>query len=253
MSAVGLGFAQTRYSLRGFLRDPRALVISVIMPVFLVLILNTIFRGKTEFDGVRVPVGSYYTASISAYVVMMTGFGSLLLSITAARERGLLKRFRGSPMPAWVYLFSQVLQVVVIVIATVVVLISVGIAFYGVHLSGPVILDLVVYVVVGTTAFSALGLAVTALCATTEAASALGPFSTVVLSFVSGVFVPVALMPRWLVELGKFFPLEHLAHGLQAAFLLKSGISSVDVIVLGAWGVAGVIAALGLFRWEPSN
>lgn len=253
MNVVGLGLAQARYSLRGFLRDPRALVISVIMPLFLVVILNTIFRGKTEFGGVKVPVGSYYTASISAYVVMMTGFGSMLLNITTARERGLLKRFRGSPMPAWVYLFSQILQTLVIVLTTVVVLVVVGIAFYDVRLSGRVVLDLLVYVVVGTSAFSALGLATTRFCVTTDAASALGPFSTVVLSFISGVFVPVALMPRWLVDLGKFFPLEHLAHGLQAAVLINSGggISYGDLAILAAWGFAGLLAALRLFRWEP--
>lgn len=253
MNDVSLSIAQTRYSLRGFLRDPRALVISVIMPLFLVVILNTIFRGKTEFDGVRVPVGSYYTASISAYVVMMTGFGSLLLSVTAARERGLLKRFRGSPMPSWVYLVSQIVQMLVVVLATVVVLVAVGVAFYGVRPSGRVVVDLLVYVIVGTAAFCALGLATTRFCVTTDAASALGPFTTVVLSFISGVFVPVALMPKWLVDLGKFFPLEHLAHGLQTAVLLNSGggISYSDLAIVAAWGFVGLLAALRLFRWEP--
>lgn len=156
-------------------------------------------------------------------------------------------------MPAWVYLFSQIMQILVVVFATVVVLVVVGIAFYDVRFSGRVILDLVVYVAVGTAAFSAMGLATTRLCATTDAAAALGPFSTVVLSFISGVFVPVALMPKWLVDVGKIFPLEHLAHGLQTAVLLHSGgsFSYGDLGILAAWGFAGLLAALRLFRWEP--
>lgn len=253
MNDLTLTVAQTRYSLRGFLRDPRALLISVVMPVFLVVILNTIFRGHTRFDGHKVPFGAYYTASIAAYVVMMIGFGSLLLSVTAARERGLLKRYRGTPMPAWVYLASVILQNILVVATTVLVLVLAGIAFYHVHLTGPLVVGLCCYVLVGTACFSSLSLAMTSLCTTTEAASALGPFSTVVLSFFSGVFVPVALMPKWLVDVGKVFPLEHVAHGLQTAFLVhaSTGVSAMDIGILAAWAVVGIVVAARTFRWEP--
>jgi ABC-2 type transport system permease protein len=251
---LGLTITQTRYSLRGFLRDPRAILITVAMPIFLVVILNTIFRGETRFAGMKVPAGAYYTASITAYVVMMTGFGSLLLSVTAARERGLLKRFRGTPMPSWIYIVSQVLQLLVVVTTTVVALIAVGLGFYHVSLSVHMVVGLVTYVLVGTACFSSLALAASRLCTTNDAASAFGPFSTVVLSFFSGVFVPVALMPKWLVDVGKVFPLEHVAHGLQTAFLVpnSSGVSASDVGVLVAWGVAGLLVAVRTFRWERS-
>jgi len=250
---LALAVAQTRYAMRGFLRDPRALVLMVVMPVFLVVILNTVFHGSTRFAGARVPVGSYYTASMTAYVVMMTGFGSLLISVTTARERGLLKRFRGTPMPSWIYLASEIGQNIVVVAATSVVLLAVGVAFYHVKVSGHLLAGLAVYVLVGTACFSALGLAATRVATTTDAASAMGPFSTVVLSFISGVFVPVALMPSWLVTLGKLFPLEHVAHGLQTAFLVpgSTGITAADLGVLVAWGAAGILVAVRTFRWEP--
>jgi ABC-2 type transport system permease protein len=182
----------------------------------------------------------------------MTGFGSLLVSVTAARERGLLKRFRGTPMPSWIYLAAEILQNILVVAATVVVLVAVGLAFYHVHLSWHMVVGLVVYVLVGTACFSALGLAATKVCTTTDAASAFGPFSTVVLSFISGVFVPVAIMPTWLVDVGKVFPLEHVAHGLQTAFLVpgSTGITAVDLTVIAAWGIAGLLVAMRTFRWE---
>lgn len=252
MSDLVLTVVQMRYSLRGFLRDPRAILLTVIMPIFLVLILNTVFRGHTRFEDLKVPFGSYYTASITSYVVMMTGFGSLLVSVTAARERGLLKRFRGTPMPSWVYLASVILQNIVVVGATVIVLVVVGVLFYRVHLSSNMIEGLVAYVLAGTACFSSLGLAATRICTTTDAASAFGPFSTVVLSFISGVFVPVALMPNWLVDVGQFFPLEHVAHGLQSAFLVpgSTGITAHDLGILAAWCVAGLLVAVRTFRWE---
>lgn len=112
---------------------------------------------------------------------------------------------------------------------------------------------LALYTVLGTTAMASLGLAVTRICPTTDAASALGPFAVVILAFISGVFVPLSLMPGWLVDIGRVFPLEHLAHGLRAALSAPSsaGITAQDVGVLVAWGAAGTLVALRTFRWEP--
>jgi ABC-2 type transport system permease protein len=253
MSDIGLAVAQTRYGLKGFLRDPRALVFTVVMPVFLLLLFNAVFHGTTKFADLTVPAASYYTAAIIAYQIMLAGFGSLLISVTTARERGLLKRFRGTPMPIWVYLVSEIGQSIVVVVTTVAVLVAVGALFYNVKLSGHTLVGLVLYVVVGTACFCSLGLAVTRICATTDTASAIGPFSTVVLAFLSGVFIPVEVMPAWLLDVGKVFPLEHLARGLQTAFLVpgSTGITAVNLGVLAAWGAGGLVVAMRTFRWEP--
>ena len=113
-------------------------------------------RGST---GLSVPSASYYTASIVSYQIMLAGFGSLLIAVTTTREAGLLKRFRGTPMPSWVYLVSEIGQTVVVVATTVVVLVAVGALFYHVKLSGHTLVGLIVYMVVGTASFCALGLA----------------------------------------------------------------------------------------------
>ena len=253
MNDVALAGAQTRYALRGFLRDPRALVFTVVMPVMLLLLFNAIFHGYTQFDGLAVPSASYYTASIISYQIMLAGFGSLLVSVTTAREGGLLKRFRGTPMPSWVYLIAEIGQTVVVVVVTVAILVAVGALFYHVRLSGSVVVGLVVYAVAGTACFCALSLAVCRICTTTESATAIGPFSTVILAFLSGVFIPVAIMPSWLLDIGKVFPLEHLAQGLRTAFLVRgsTGITAFNVGVLAAWGIAGLCIAVATFGWEP--
>jgi ABC-2 type transport system permease protein len=107
MSDVALAASQTRYSLVGFLRNPRALVFTVIMPLFLLLILNTIFHGLTRFIGART-AAIYYTPAIVSYQMMLAGFSSLNQAIVTDREAGLLKRFRGTPMPSWIYLTAEI-------------------------------------------------------------------------------------------------------------------------------------------------
>lgn len=252
MSDAGLLIAQTGYNLRGFLRNSRALIFTVIMPVFLLLLFCSIFTGHTHFHGHDVPTPTYYTAAIVAYQIMLAGFGSLLITVTTTREAGRLKRFRGTPMPPWVYLASEIGQTVAVVLTTVVVIVAVGAVFYNVDLPVHALVGLVFYVVVGTAGFCALALATTRVSTSAETASAVGPFVTVILAFFSGVFIPVAAMPHWLLDLGKVFPLEHVADGLQTAFLSSgsTGITLSHVAVIGVWGVAGLVVALRTFQWE---
>lgn len=248
-----MAIAQTRYALRGFLRDPSALGFTVFFPILLLLLFNAIFKGNTTFNGVHVPAPSYYTASIIAYDIMLVSFSSLLIRVTTNRERGLLKRFRGTPMPSWVYLFSEIARTIVVVASTVVALVAVGAIFYHVHLSARVLLGLFTYLVVGVICFSAMALALTRVCATSDAASAIGPLMATILAFLSGVFIPVAVMPAWMLDLGKVFPLEHLARGLQSGLLIpgSTGITPGDLGTLALWGALGLIVAVRTFRWEP--
>jgi ABC-2 type transport system permease protein len=253
MNNVALAAAQTRYALRGFLRDPRALVFTIIMPVFLLLLFNATFNKSRLFFGLGFSGASYYTASVIAYAIMQASFSALLISVTTSRERGLLKRFRGTPMPSWIYLVAEIGQSIVVVAVTVAVLLVVGGVFYHVHLPSHTLVGVLVYVVVATPCFCALALAAARICTTTDTASAVGPFSTVILSFLSGVFIPAIIMPSWLLDLGKVFPLEHLAQGLRTAFLVRgsTGITAFNVGVLAAWGIAGLCIAVATFGWEP--
>ncbi len=253
MSDIPLSFAQTRYALRGFLRDPSALGFTVFFPILLLLLFNAIFKGTTRFNGVHVPAPSYYAASIIAYDIMLVSFSSLLIRVTTNRERGLLKRFRGTPMPSWVYLFSEIARTIVVVAMTVAVLVAVGALFYHVHLSVHMLLGVLTYLVMGVVCFSAMALALTRVCATSDSASAIGPLMATILAFLSGVFIPVAVMPAWMLDLGRVFPLEHLARGLQTGFLIpgSSGITWGDLGIMALWGALGLIVAVRTFRWEP--
>ena len=186
---------------------------------------------------------------------MLAGYSSLLIAVTAERERGMLKRLRGTPMPSWIFLTGEIIRTTVVVAVTVVVLVAVGSGVYHVPIQAHTVIGLAVYTVAGTACMCALGLASTRACATTEAASVAGPFVTLILGFISGVFIPVSIMPTWMLDVGKLFPLEHVARGLQQAFAVpgSTGITAIDLAALAAWGAAGIVTALVSFRWEPHD
>jgi len=251
---LALAGAQSRYSVKGFLREPRTLIFTAVFPVLLLVLFATIFGNRdTVFAGLSVRESAWYTASIISYEIMITGFSALAISVVTAREGGLLKRFRGTPMPSWVYLTSKIVQTTLVVIVTVAILVAFGVLFYEVKVTADMVVGLTVYVLLGTACFCTLGLAVTRVCPTTDTAGALGPLVTLVLSFISGVFITVDVMPTWLLDIAKLFPLEHIARGLQTAFVVpgSTGITASNVAVIGAWGIAGLVVAVRTFRWQP--
>ncbi len=254
MKDLRLAFFQTRYALIGFLRNPRALVFTIILPLFLLIILNTIFHGLTRFIGAKT-AALYYTPAIVSYQILLAGFNSLNVSVVTDREAGMLKRFRGTPMPSWIYLASLIGRTVVVVVCAVVVLVAVGVVFYAVPISADAAVGLVVYTLLGTVSMCTLGLAATRACPNVDTATVVGIFPTLVLAFVSGVFVPLALVPGWLVDIGRVFPLEYLAAGLRTAFTTASstGITAENVGVLAGWGLVGMAVAVRTFEWEPMS
>ena len=122
--------------------------------------------------------------------------------------------------------------------------------------SGDALVGIAVYVALGTAAMATLGMAITAFTPTVDAASSVGPFTAVILSFISGVFIPVSALPDWLAQIGQVFPLAPLADGLQRAVTGVgggTGLTVHNVALLAAWGVVGLVVAARRFRWVPQG
>jgi ABC-2 type transport system permease protein len=256
MSDVALTFRQAGYVLLSLRRNPRVMVFTIAFPIVLLLLFASIFsKGKdatTHFAGGSITTDAYFTAGILAYAISMACFSSLAIGITTQREMGLLKRFRGTPVPSWTFIAARILGSIVMVAVMAVALVVIGWLVFSIKISAAGIAELAVFIVLGTAAMCSLGVALTAFTTSAESASTIAPFSTVILAFISGVFIPTDQLPKSLVQIGKFFPLAHLAEGLQAAF--NTGpvhLSGENVAVLALWGGVGLAIAARHFKWEP--
>ncbi len=256
MSDVALEARQTVFVLLGFRRNARAVVFTIVMPIVLLVLFNSIFGTSatttTLHNGEQISLHAYFTAGIIAYAIMLSGFSSLLINITTAREAGRLKRYRGTPMPPWIFLGAQILANILVIAVMVTVLLVIGRVAYDVRVSAGSVGTLAVYVVIGTATMCALGIALTRVTTTPDSASAIGPFSTVILGFISGTFVPVSQLPNWLADIGRIFPLAHLADGLQTSLVARSSsLDATNMAILVAWGIGALVVAVRTFAWEP--
>jgi ABC-2 type transport system permease protein len=259
MSDRRIVWVQARTAVTVALRTPRALVFTIAFPLVLLVLFNSIFvNGGEETatlpNDLRLDAAAYFTAGIIAYSVALSTFTTLAVSLTTQRERGQLKRYRGTPMPPWTFIVGQVGRATAQALAMATLLLAVGAIAYGIPVPGSTFPAFVLYVVLGTATLCSLGIALTAFTPTVDSASTIAPFSVVMLAFFSGIWIPVDQLPNWLETVGKVFPLYHLALGLQTSLApgaSGSGVEFENVLVLALWALAGARIASRRFRWEP--
>lgn len=261
MSDASLVLIQTRYAITATLRTPRAMLFGALFPIIFLVLFNSLFTSgggphTTTVEGHTVGVHSYFTAGLIAYALALSCFSTPLMALVAQRERGQLKRQRGMPPPTWTFVAAQVLRSVAFAFAVGAVMIGIGIAAYGVDLPAQTIPGFVIYLFLGTATLSGLGIAATALAKNEDSAQPIGAFTVVMLSFVSGIFIQLDTLPNFLQEVGRIFPLYHLAQGLQSTVAMDPtgiGLSGGDAAALAIWGLGGIWIATRRFKWEPQG
>lgn len=143
---------------------------------------------------------------------------------------------------------------VVIAVAMAAVLLAIGWAAYGARVPGRTAPAFAVTVVTGAASFCCLGYATTSLIRDEDAALPATMALMLPLYFISGVFVPVSALPHWLADAGGIFPVRHLADALLVAcnpHTTGLGFAGLDLLIVAAWGAAGLLIALRTFSWLP--
>ena len=98
--AATLVAAQTRYQFRLLVRTPRATVAGFALPVVLMILNNTSGRGDAQLRTLMAGMAVLGLTNIS-FVTHAAG-------LVAARESGVLRRWRASPLPAWCYFTGRI-------------------------------------------------------------------------------------------------------------------------------------------------
>jgi len=195
----------------------------------------------------------FLTPGILAYAVLTAGL-SAGIRLVGDRERGTLRRLRATPIPVWTFLASSVASQLVLVVVQVVVLLGVGHVMYGVGIGpspGPVVLMLLV----GSLCFLGGGFLIAGIANRDQAAIVLVNLVTLPQLFIAGIFYPLAGAPAWLRDLSVIMPLKYFADGLRGLMALGNSLATVtpDLLVLVGVGIAVLLVAARIFRFEPSS
>jgi ABC-2 type transport system permease protein len=243
-NALALGWRQYRLERRMFWRNPSAAFFNFLLPLLFLAGGGAILAGNQRELDKLLP-------AIAGMSVMSTTFTALAYNIVFLRERGVLKRIRGTPLPTLSYFGGVAANAVTNTVLQIGIVILAGKLIFGIGWpqDWP---ELIVFVLVGVVSLAALGVAF---------AHAIPNFESTA-AYVNAVFLPVVFIsfyvfdstsaPGFLRQIAEALPLKPLIDGLSGALVTGSGLGDeLDALaVIALWGVFGLFFAVRGFSWE---
>jgi ABC-2 type transport system permease protein len=114
-------------------RNRGAAFFTFLLPLLLLGLLGVIGRDQTVEGR---PYADYFVPGMLGVAVVMTTFAGLAITLTIRRERGILKRVRGTPLPAAEYLAALVASTALVLALEAIVVLAVGSLALGVDVPG---------------------------------------------------------------------------------------------------------------------
>jgi ABC-2 type transport system permease protein len=241
MADLAIAWRQFRLERRMFWRNPSAAFFNFVLPLLFLALFGAIFAGDQENLDVLVP-------GIAGMSIVSTTFVALAYSLVFLREEGVLKRLRGTPLPAGAYLGALAAHAITNAAIQLAIVIVAGRAFFGVGWPDDW-LQLAVFAGAGVACFALLGAALAHAIPNFESTAAYVNAAFLPLIAISGVFYDADDAPAFLRDIAEALPLVHVIDGLSGALVTGEGAWS-GLIVIALWTAAGGALAVRGFSWE---
>ncbi|MBM9619357.1 ABC transporter permease [Streptomyces zhihengii] len=243
--------ALTRAGHKAYTRDRTTLFFTFAFPLLFLVVFGLIFSGK-DVEQSGAPYIDYIAPGVLSWGVANAAVFGIGFVLMQWRRDDILRLIRMTPVRLPAVLASRYVLAVAIGVVQAVLFVAVAmLPFFGLAPAGswPLVLPVLV---LGITAFLAVGVIVGTFAKTPEAVAAVANCLMIPMAFLSGSFFPIDAMPGWMQDLAHALPLYYLNDGVSAA-LTGSGSGSDIALACGVLaGVALVLGAVALktFRWS---
>ncbi len=201
-------------------------------------------------------VNTQQTKTIDFLIPGLIGFAILtspmfsLVNISSEyKKTKLFKQLSLTPLTKMEWLTSKVIWYIVLTVAGFLLMVTVGIAAYGAHVTlSP---WLIPFLILGPMLFAALGMLVGTVTKNPETAGVIGNIVTFPMMFLSGTFFPISIMPTYLQTFAHVLPLFYIIEGLNNVMVYGNiGGALIDMAVVLAITAVIFILAVRLFKWR---
>ncbi|MFG1710192.1 ABC transporter permease [Nonomuraea sp. M3C6] len=234
--------AQAGAEVRAMLRNGEQLLLTLIIPVLLLVGFSV--APLIDVGGRRV---DFLVPGVLALAVMSTAFTGQAIATGFERRYGVLKRLGATPLSRAGLMLAKTAAVVAVEVIQAIVIVGVGLALgwrpHGSFLSAALL------VVLGTAAFSGLGLL---MAGTLRAEATLAGANLVylVLLGAGGVVFPLSKFPEGVRPVLEALPISALTGGLRSVLAEGAALPLGPPAVLAAWAVLSLGLVSRTFRWE---
>lgn len=243
-------FQLTWLEIKIFLREPLGAIGSIVIPVILFLLLGRAMgrsaapsQGSVAFmrDGLPVLVSLF--VAINAVL-------SLVTIISIYREGGILKRLRATPLRPHTILTAHVLAKLVFTVITLVLMMVAGRRLFTAGPDVPV-LAFSFALLLCTLAILSMGFVIASVVPTARFAQPIGAVIFYPMIALSGLFLPLDVLPQGLQIVARMLPLTYVVSLLQGIW--TGAPWSAHLLDLAALAVVFTVCAAisaRVFRWE---
>jgi ABC-2 type transport system permease protein len=204
---ISLFVLEAKYEILKYLRLPIFAISTLLFPaMFYVLFGIVLPSGGAN----RTQTATYLLATMACYGVMGVAMFSFGVGIAMERGQGWLQVKRASPMPLPAYFLAKIVNAMAFAVVISLLLLAIGVAFGGVRMLPLTALKLITVLVLGSIPFSAMGLAL-GYFAKPNSAPAMVNLVYLPMSFCSGLWIPIFVLPKVLQNVAQVLPPYHVA------------------------------------------
>ena len=250
---MSLMLHQLRSEQRLYWRSYELAFFTFIFPIIIFVLLGSVY-GDDVIESEGVTGSEYLLAGILGYGVASTAFAGLAIVLVVRRESGVLKRLRGTPLPAWAYIVATLVSTIIVFAVEALALLVLANVLFDVPFP-ELWLSLALALLLGSVAFAAMGVALTTVIRSAEGASAVVNAVYLPMAFLAGSFWTTEAYPPALEAIADVLPLTYFIRLMRDIVLLDEQIWAnwTDVAVVAAWGLFGLVVTVLRFRWEPQE
>lgn len=211
-ASLGFGYyanlfgKETKYEFLKLLRQ-RAFSLSVIgFPIMFYLLFGVANRNT----GQGMNWARYLLASYSCFGMIGAALFGVGAGISMERAQGWLELKQASPMPRGAYLGAKTVSCAAFALIIVALLIAIGVSLGGVSMTAGEGLRLIGITLAGAVPFASMGLLL-ALVMPPNASAGIINLIYLPMSFCSGLWMPIDVLPHWLQRVAPALPSYHYA------------------------------------------
>jgi ABC-2 type transport system permease protein len=240
----------TLAELKLYFRLPIMAFFTLLLPPMLLILFGSIFGNEPN-----PAYGGYGTVDVmvpafTALIICMTALLSLPITLANYRERGILRRYRATPVSPAAILGAQLVVQFLMTLAGMGLLVLIGKFVYHLRFAGNA-LSVIAAFILSCLGFFALGMLLAGWLPSVRLASIVGNVLLYPMIYLSGATIPMEIMPEGVRNVGNFIPLTHVVTLLQGLWKGEAWSQhTTEGFVLGAMLVACSVVAVKVFRWE---
>lgn len=239
---VGAYLEEARSECLRYLRAPGFMLPVMLFPAMFYLLFGVLMSKSNGADAAR-----YLLASYGVFGVMSPGLFGFGVSLALERDGGLLTLKRALPMPPGAYLLGKMLMAMAAAGGVILLLMALALSLGHVTLAPAQAVALLLTGMLGVLPFCALGMFVGTLI---KGQGAPGMLQLIYLpmSFLSGLWLPLPLLPTFVQRIAPVWPSYHLHKLALAAVGMNPGGLLVHVLVLAGVAAGFVLLAARRLR-----